>query len=156
MPLPPWLANIIEEASLSEDDDLLSLWTNLITNGLDPNFQNRIERSYVSILADFNPTDAHCFRSIYLTVKQQGKRQVPSTVQYTLESVLRAVNSQGVRVDYQDIEISLRNLLRLGLIRPGIQQVEGIFLGGISPERYLDIEAFRPTFLGIRLFDAVA
>ena len=155
VPLPPWLADIVEETSLAETDDLLSLWANLITNGLDPDFTDRIERSYVSILAEFAPIDAICFDAIYSTLRHENKSHAPDAVQFPLNSVLQTLNRNGLGVSHNDIEVSLRNLLRLGLVRPGIERVEGMTLGGISPERYLDIEQFRPTLLGVRLFEAV-
>ena len=155
VPLPPWLADIVEEASLSETDDLLSLWANLITNGLDPNFTNRIERSYISILAEFAPIDAICFRAVYSALRHDRKSHSPDTVQFSLNSVFQTLATHDVGLGHNDVEVSLRNLLRLGLIRPGIQYVDGITMGGIRPERYLDIEEFRPTLLGVRLFEAV-
>ena len=49
---------LIEEAVVSDSDDLQTKWANLLTNAMDPSFNGVVRRNFVSILADMESLDA--------------------------------------------------------------------------------------------------
>jgi hypothetical protein len=59
--VPPKIAlAIIEHATVEDDDDLHSLWANLLTTGLDV-AADQIHKKYISVLADLTRDDAVVF-----------------------------------------------------------------------------------------------
>lgn len=62
--LPPKIAlPLIEHATVENDDDLHSLWANLLATGLDA-AAGQIEHKYISVLADLTRDDAIVFKTI--------------------------------------------------------------------------------------------
>lgn len=64
--IPPKVAlPLLENATIEHDDDLHTLWANLLANGLDPS-ADEIEKKYVSTLAELTSADAAVFAAICL------------------------------------------------------------------------------------------
>ena len=150
IPVPPRIGvKLIEEATVSDTDELHTKWANLLTNAMDPNFKGKVKRSYVSILSDIEPIDAHI-----LDVVIGEYRSIPeANRENTLFDRSKLVQNLGIKPD--DCEVSLRNLMRLGLIKPGVV-TGGISMGGHPVSSYKDTEMFAPTLLGIEFHAAVS
>ena len=98
---------VIDEASLAEDDSLQELWANLLVNGMNPEFEGSIERSYVSILAELTPCDAVVFDHI-ATLPQES-----------FDTKFRTKDMQDIPFNplSAETEVSICNTHRLGLLR---------------------------------------
>jgi hypothetical protein len=102
---------IIENATVEDDDDLHSLWANLLTTGLDA-AADQIHKKYISVLSDLTHDDAVVFKLLcqqWLDPKKPPKRDHYGSLTY------------GPTVDGAGIHdtISIITLNRLGLISPG-------------------------------------
>jgi len=65
VPVPPKVGiPLIENASLEEDDELHTKWSNMLSNAINLNNHQPITRSYVSILSELNPLDGHIINTI--------------------------------------------------------------------------------------------
>lgn len=108
-PLHPKIAlPLIENASLESNEDLHSMWVNLLATGLDPD-KPEIDRKFVSVLADMSSEDALEFRRLaeeWLELDPMDNTQLDG-LEYEL-----AVETRG------DQDHSIINLNRLGLIAP--------------------------------------
>ena len=60
-----------------------------------------------------------------------------------------------LQVDAGTVAISLRNLLRLGLMKPGVIRSDSMRVGNESTTFYKDIDLFSPTELGVAFHRAV-
>jgi hypothetical protein len=111
LPPPKIALAIIENATIEDDDDLHSMWANLLATGLDPS-ADEIHKKYVSVLADLTGADAVVLRSLceqWLdTTKKPGCKSYGSL-------------TYGPTVDgtASHPTISIITLNRLGLISPG-------------------------------------
>jgi hypothetical protein len=140
---------IFEKATVEENDDMQQLWANLLTNALDPNYTGKITRNFVSILADIEPIDA---RILDMIVREYGAfpDAVKSKVLFELAKV-----SANIGLALSDCENSVRNLMRLGLLKPGTVE-GGMSFGAHTVSAYKDTEMFGMTGLGIAFHRAVA
>jgi hypothetical protein len=140
---------LIEEASIADDDSVSRKWANLLANAMDPSYSGPIKRSYVSILADMEPIDVHL---LDVVAKEHG-----ATPEAQREGRLydREKIAIGFGRSVNEIEVSLRNLLRLGLIKPGTVK-GGLSFGSHQVSAYRDTELFDITLSGLELYRAVS
>ena len=139
---------ILEKATVEENDDLQKLWANLLTNALDPKYTGNITRNFVSILSDIEPIDAQILDMIvreYLGLTNEEKAQ-------TLFVLAKISENTGIPL--ADCENSVRNLMRLGLFKPGNVQ-GGVSIGDHKVSSYKDTEMFGVTGLGVAFHKAV-
>jgi Abortive infection alpha len=134
---------IIEKASIEDDQSLQEKWTNLLTNAADASFGN-IRRNFSSILSDLEPVDAALMDFV---IKLYLRSQSPLFLQGGI--------SQAMKLEPAVCENSIRNLLRLGLLKPGVVQVKGISAGGHTASSYMDTDAVSVTQLGVDFYHAV-
>lgn len=110
--VPPKIAlAIIENATVEYDDDLHSLWANLLATGFDAS-ADRIHKKYISVLSDLTHEDAVVFKLLcqrWLDPKKPPKRDHYGSLTY------------GPTVDGAGTHdtISVITLNRLGLVSPG-------------------------------------
>jgi hypothetical protein len=64
VPPPKVVLPLLEHATLENEDDLHTLWANLLTSGLDPS-EEEIERTYVSVLAELSGRDGDVLRKTF-------------------------------------------------------------------------------------------
>ena len=150
IPIPPKLGiPLIEAATVEEDEILHTKWANMLSNAIDPNFENKITRNFVSILEDMNPVDVLILDTIcqeWLSLPENKKGN-------TLFDRSKIIS--GLKIESKECEISLRNLLRLGCLKPGVIVGTGISMGGHSPSSYKDTELVGITELGIALYQSI-
>ena len=110
--VPPKIAlAIIEHATVEDDNDLHSLWANLLTTGLDA-AAGQIHNKYISVLADLTRDDAVVFKSLC----QQWLDAEESPKQHRYGSLTYGPAVDGA-ASYDAVSIITLN--RLGLISPG-------------------------------------
>jgi hypothetical protein len=103
--LPPKIAlALIENATVEHDDDLHTLWANLLATGLDA-ADDEIHRKYVTILSELTSDDAKILKLLYAAWEKAGNRES-----------LKYWPSGGLEIPYS--EASLITLNRLGLVAP--------------------------------------
>lgn len=130
--LPPKVAiPLIEHASVEEDEDLHSRWANLLAHGMDPQ-QEKIERSFVSLLAELSARDAVLLDKIYedgVEVTLVDARYEPHSVQH----LVYGLNYKPLLEEAGAEMHNLENLHRLGLIAMGYV-VKNCRIGGTPEE----------------------
>lgn len=133
---------LLEKASLEDSDELHDLWANLLANAADPNYDGAIRKNYVSMLADLEPVDASILEQICAEFHRRQQDDRPNLA-FAREKVAAAFG-----LDEDSADASLRNLLRLGLIKPGVIE-GGISIGDHLLSSYKDLELFQLTSLGV-------
>jgi Abortive infection alpha len=139
---------ILEKASVEEDESLHDKWANLLSNAMDPSYQGAITRNFVSILADMEPIDG---RLLDVIVQTYDGTPDKNNLLFDLSKVQQALSISAI-----DCENAVRNLFRLGVLKPGVVVTSGINLGGYAPTVYRDTELFGLTQLGLAFHAAVA
>jgi Abortive infection alpha len=110
--VPPKIAlAIIEHATVEDDDDLHSLWANLLTTGLDA-AAGQVHNKYISVLADLTRDDAVVFRS--LCQQWFNPEKPPKPDRYGSLTYGPTVDGAA-----SHDAVSIITLNRLGLISPG-------------------------------------
>lgn len=140
---------LIEQATIEDNEDLHTRWANLLANAMDPKYRGNIKRSYVSILSDMEPVDVLVLDRVikdYSSTKPEEQKNV---------NFIKAKIAIALSIDDLQCELALRNLIRLGCLKPGVVQ-GGIFMGGHSISAYKDTEWVGLTALGIDFYKAVS
>ncbi|MDE3240568.1 MAG: DUF4393 domain-containing protein [Paracoccaceae bacterium] len=138
---------IIEKATVEEEPLLQEKWANLLTNARDATYDKPIRRNFTSMLADMEPVDTQIFDIVvreYLAIVGNGEESLFS----------REKLSKSTRVPEDVVENAVRNLIRLGLLKPGVV-TGGISMGEHRVSSYKDTELFGVTALGVDFFHAV-
>ena len=108
--VPPKVAlALIENATVEYEDDLHTLWANLLATGLD-SAADQIERKYVSILSELTSKEAKSLKSLYDEWVRPKERWKSKTL------VVRSVQDTKARYD----EVAIITLNRLGLVAASI------------------------------------
>ena len=106
--IPPKIAlPLLENATIEPDDDLHSLWANLLARGLDPSV-DEVEKKYISVLSELTSADAAVFRAIYVDWKTSDRHASFTHPTLKFEPSVDGTNSHA--------EISVITLSRLGLV----------------------------------------
>jgi len=135
-PLPPKLAiPLLEAATLEENEPLHDLWARLLATGMDP-ARPQIQRSFISILQEFEPIDAKLFLFLWDIMFEEDDRVEANRLgdgSFIFEpSELASLVKEGP----EECEVSLLNLDRLGCISLGLQH------GVKSTNAYAPVEQF--------------
>lgn len=110
--VPPKIAlPLLEHATIEHEDDLHELWENLLTSALDPSEQ-KVQRTYVSVLSEFRAKDAHALRKMYAEWLYWHERKLSDHSRKNIEHRY----SSGVATDNEHESAVL--FYRLGLILP--------------------------------------
>jgi len=113
--VPPKIAlALIEGATVEYDDDLHTLWANLLASGLDA-AADEIQKKYISILSDLTGNDAKLLASMYDAMRQRRDDKV-----YFSPALFFGEFQDGPPYD----EVPIITLARLGLVAPEVQQFE--------------------------------
>jgi len=121
----------------------------MLSNAINPKFRGRITRNFVSILEDMNPVDVLILDSI----SRESLLLSDDKKDKTLFDRSKIITN--LKLDRKECEISLRNLLRLGCLKPGVVVGTAISLGGHNPSSYKDTELVGVTELGIEFYQSI-
>jgi len=115
IPIPPKIAlPLIEAATLEDNDYLHTKWANMLSNAMDPNYKNKITRNFISILEDMNPIDVLILDTICKIWLLLPKDEQNNTL-FDQSKIIIALG-----INEKECELSFRNLIRLGCIKPGV------------------------------------
>ena len=130
----PW----VEGVSVEEDDETLQdIWATLMSNILNPNFPLELARTaYISIIKDFAPVDGKVLFHFY---------QHPVEEYRSTEFVSKAL---GIDMEYA--EVSIQNLMRLGLLSKLVKN-PSVYVGGFAS---LGFSEAHLTSLGVSFITA--
>jgi hypothetical protein len=120
--VPPGIAvPLLENATLADSDEIHDLWANLLANAMEQDGP-RIERSFVTILSELAPTDA--------SILKQAEGISSGWLGIGEEKIeMNRLTDKGSFFSSGDKEVSVFNLLRLGLIYPSYNE---------ATKRYVD------------------
>ena len=108
----PW----VEEASLEEDPILQDLWANLMANVQNPNFsESKLRAAFITIIKDLSTLDVKVLKHIQ---NNSSPRWIFGRVEYRRSFPIKRSDlfASSLGEKSEEIEISLRNLMRLELI----------------------------------------
>ena len=134
--VPPKIAlPLIENATIEDDDDLHSLWANLLASAMNGESE-QIEKKFVSVLAELSGDDARNLEMMYRD--WQIQKQKPPFKDGRL--------TYGPSVDGPIM--SLTNLNRLGLVSPSYIEFQTYEPGGEN----LEYGSYGPTRETVRAY----
>ncbi len=144
--VPPKIAlPIFENASLEDDDELHTLWSNLLANAMDPNFIGDVKSKHVSILKELEPLDLRVLHSCY---EEKIKYRADKKFDEALFDKAKIVAVFGIADDL--IEVALLSLMRQGCIKGGNIKTNLSF--GDTPNTiYTGTNSFSVSLLGAEL-----
>jgi hypothetical protein len=120
IPPPKIMLPLLEHATMEYEDDLHTLWANLLSTALSS--EDQVHRKHVSTLAELSADDARVLREIYRKwqkVNKEGWERGGGSVSY------------GPSVDMpRSADISMNVLFSLGLIFPSLVGFETYEPGG--------------------------
>ena len=77
-PLIPKLAiPLIENASIEDEEDIKSLWSILMANALDPNFDVELRFAFIEIIKSLSPLDVKILDLFYKTLENGPEYDFP-------------------------------------------------------------------------------
>ena len=132
---------LFQAATVEDDDDLQSVWANLLVNAADKDSGVEVRRSFVSILQDLSFVEVQILEKIY------SIKMVPGEGVWTCDLPERALTEkpeEDLRGPKEEVFLALSNLCRLGLL----EAVMFMDVGGTS------MRAVYQTFLGRKLYEA--
>lgn len=142
---PKVLIPLLENATLEENEELHSRYALLLANAQDPKYRGEIKRSYVSILGELEPIDLLILDSAFTTMASNHTQLLADLTQVAF----------SLRIRRKHAAISVRNLIRLGIFRPGVVVANGVTYDGHALSSYKDIDQFGLTELGIAFVEAM-
>lgn len=145
---------LIEQAAIEDNDDLHSRWANMLTNAMNAEYRSTIKRSYITILTDMEPLDVLILDELAKDYLQRNEEQ-KAQLHFPKEKI-----AHHLKITSEECEISLRNLMRLGCLRPHVINVKaapggGIGILGPGVSLYRDTEEVVLTALGLDFYHAV-
>jgi len=108
---------LFQAATVEDDDDLQSVWANLLVNAADKESGVEVTRNFVSILQDMSFVEVQILEKIYSTKKN------PEDVIWTQdlpEIALTEMPNENLSGPKEEVALALSNLSRLGLLDLGI------------------------------------
>ncbi|MCK9224800.1 MAG: DUF4393 domain-containing protein [Candidatus Muirbacterium halophilum] len=142
---------LIDNASLEEDQNLQNLWSNLIANAMDPNFENEIRYGFIDMIKNITPIEAFLLNNFYFILKRENKLFDLSKVnEYSLskEQFIKILN-----ISIDNYILAANNLMRLQLIGPAIL-TGGVRMGNEPITIYKGTDRITLTPLGVKFIEA--
>lgn len=127
---------LIENATLEDDDDLHTLWSNLLTSALDPNGEE-VTKKFVTVLSELSSSEAQHFQN-YLDLIEEHNWKIEN-------SVMSQTGQNDINIDD-----AIRTMMRLGLLKPYMELLNfGQGLKGPPVMVNNDTHKFKFTKFGI-------
>jgi hypothetical protein len=109
---------LVEYGSLQEDDSLQDIWAQLLANAADATSGVEVRRAFLTILNDLSPLDARNLKKIYEVSDPMSHKGIATTgLPNKAFAKLPEGDPRMLGLD-PNIEVSIRNLVRLGLAEP--------------------------------------
>ena len=142
---PKILLPLLENATIEEDEQLHSRYAMMLANARDPNFHGKVTRSFATILSELEPLDVFIIEMSF-TALSSNHREALADLRLVCKSTKESADN---------VAISVRNLIRLGLLKPGVVIADGVMFGNHKLASYKDIDLFGITELGIAFVKAM-
>ena len=150
--VPPKLAlPIFEESSLEEESDLQKLWSHLLANAMDPQFNGDLRYGFVDMIKNIAGIEVALLNNFYDILKSEGHISNISTItNYHLrkDQLLKMLG-----IDEATYQVSIFNLMRVQCIAPAILK-GGAMLGDEHMTIYKGTDAVVLTPLGVKFIEA--
>jgi len=145
-PVPPKIAiPVFERASLEDNDELHTLWSNLLANAMDPNFRGDIKSRHVAILKEMEPLDLKILDACYIEkMKNNPKNSLDEVMFEKVKVIEKFALSEHV------VEVAILNLIRLGCVKGGNVRTSLSF-GDMNGTIYQGTAKFTLSALGVEL-----
>jgi len=148
---PKIALSIIEESSLEEDSNLQFLWSHLLTNALDPNFNDEIRYGFIEMIKGITGLEAKLLSEFYEILKNKEQLYpIENISEYglTKEEIIKLIGfTPG------NYLLSVNNLMRMQLISPAIIKT-GMSLRKERVTVYKGTDIVTLTPLGIKFVEA--
>jgi len=144
-PVTPKLAlPIIQDSTLEEEEELSDLWTHLLANAMDPEYNGDLRYGFIDMIKNITGVEATILKNFYDVLNKDGYTQDLSKInQYTLtkEQIMGLVN-----IDDVTYQLSLYNLMRMHCLQPAIFKSTGVALGNepITINKGTDVVVMTP------------
>lgn len=126
VPIPPRLGiPLLQQATLEDDEVLVSMWSALIVNATDPDRTTEARRSYCGLLSSMEPLDALVLKEIHRWRAEHPNREVVIKGYGLTEEEREVYRSKWPNIRNLEetlgtaqsgLALSLENLERLGLV----------------------------------------
>jgi len=151
--VPPKLAlPIFEEGSLEEDENLQKLWSQLLANAMDPNFNGELRYGFVDIIKNITGTEVAILNCFYKILERKGR--IDDLTNITNYSLKKEQIMEMVGINESDYQINIFNLMRMQCIGPAIIKSSSIMLGSEQATIYKGTDSVVLTPLGIKFIEA--
>lgn len=144
--VPPKLAiPLIENATVEDDDELHTLWSQLLANAMNPKTSHQVKHIHASILKELEPLDVRILSNIANKKIEKSPDEKFNEVLFERSGIAAELNETE-----NTVELSLMNLIRLGCITPGF--VSGaVRMGGHNLSAYKGTELISLSPLGLSM-----
>lgn len=128
---------LLEKASLEEDPTMQQMWGNLLARAATSSVRAAVQRLAVEVLGSISPREAAMLREVYEGYLAKRRERLADPAKATrgdppaeFAMFRPEVLSRSARVEARDGELLIDNLLRLGLLRfevPEIEEGENVY-----------------------------
>jgi len=149
VPIPPRLGiPLLQQATLEDDDTLVTMWSALIANATDPDRTTEARRSYCGLLSSLEPIDALVLKEVQRWREAHPDRDVAIAALGPTEEQLEAFRNnwpnindlqEALDVPKSSLTLSLENLERLGLIFDFVPRHDGEVDGIVIPGQMIPV-----------------
>lgn len=142
---------IFENSSLEEDAVLQRLWSQLLANAMDPNFNSELRYGFTEMITNITGSEARMLNELYLSLLREGKlRPIESVYE---NSFKKEQVSKVLRMSREQYALAVNNLMRLQLLSPAVL-TGGIKMGTEAVTIYKGIDAVTLTPLAVKFIEA--
>jgi hypothetical protein len=133
---PKFIREFFENASLEENDDMQTMWANLLVNQVK---DGDVNIHYLNILKELEPTEARLLDSLY------GQSLNSINTEFEFEPIQQAFGMEEV-----NLKVLIYKLYSFNILRPPLMSNVGFEAGGITYAPALEtIKKFRFTEMGL-------
>jgi hypothetical protein len=142
---------ILENASLEDEPDLQYLWNHLLSNAMNPKFNDDIRYGFIEMIKNITGIEAKLLNNFYEVLKKENKiYPLENLNKYSLK---KEQLIQILQVSIDQYVLAANNLMRMQLIGPAIL-TGGISMGSEPVTIYKGIDAVTLTPLGVKFIEA--
>lgn len=142
--------SLIEIATMEDRDNLHTKWANMLTNAMDPHYKPDIKNQHIRILEQLEPIDTKILEAMYeIPCKYPPQKKIDGVLYE------RSKIAQELSIDITVCELSFRNLIRLGCLKPGVV-IGSASIGGHPLSAYKDTEMVGLTLSGLEFYKAIS
>ena len=151
--VPPKLAiPLIEDASLEEEETLQKLWSRLLANAMDPNFNGELRFGFTEMIKNITGIEVGMLDLLYRSLLRENHLQAVAEVTNFSFEKQGLMNALGI--DALTYMLSVNNLMRMQCIAPAVIRTSGIMFGNEPTTIFKGTDAVTLTPLGVKFIEA--